>query len=168
MRTSSRTEAPGCVLQSSMTCRSPAAGALPVTLYQPKTLLKRAPPRLTTVKVSAQVGWKVSGVVCASAAGSRPESIDGMQPLSLTACHIVVSQVPCLPSSQVVEPPGQGAPMLQTPAVVHWQAKTAPRPVGCPDAQPGAEGIDVPFGCVSARLSDGNARVASKQDSVET
>src|SRR5947209_6979812 len=131
-----------------MTCRSDGGGAAvlgDVTLYQPKTLLKRAPPRLTTVKVSAHVGWNVSGVVLASATGSRPASSDGMQLLSLGACHIVVSQVACLPSSQVVEPPGQGAPMLQVPAREHWQAKTAPRPVGWPEAQPGGDGIDVPF-----------------------
>ena len=81
-----------------------------------------------------------------------------MQLLSLGACHMVVSHVACLPSSHVVEPPGQGAPMLHVPATLHWQAKTAPSPVGWFDAQPGGEGIGVPLGWLSAKLSDGSNR----------
>src|SRR5260370_33237298 len=102
-----------------MTCRSLAAGRAPVTLYQPNAEWNSAVPRDATVKVSPQVGWTVSGVVRASATGSRPLICDGMQLLSLTVCQMVVSHVECLPSSQLVEPPGQGAPTLQAPTVEH-------------------------------------------------
>ena len=86
------------------------AGALPgTTLYQPNTSRNIAVPRLTTVKVRAQLGRNVSGVIAASLAGSRPARFDGMQVLSLNECESVVSHVAVFPSGH--EPGAEhGAP----------------------------------------------------------
>src|SRR5262249_47000528 len=118
-----------------------------VALYQPKAFLKRAVPREMTVNVCGQVGWKVSGRICASATGSRPLRLEGMQLLSLTLCQTVVSHVPFVPGSQLGEPPGQGGPMLQMAGCVQMHGKAAARPVILPPLQPGGAGIDIPFGC---------------------
>ena len=72
-----------------------------------------------------------------------------MHVLSLNECHIVLSHVPCCPSSQLVAD-AQGAPMLQTPGWVHTQAKTGRSPVGLPPEQPIDDGMALPFGWVSA------------------
>ncbi len=144
---------PGPASQGSITCRSSAVGSLPVTLYQPKAFSKSAVPRLTTVKVSEQVGLKVSGSVAASARGSRPSLWLGMHVLSLNTWYIRLSQVPFMPSSQ--EPSlSQTAPMLQTPGSSQTQAKVGKSPVGSPPSQPGSVGISVPSGCVTCAATD--------------
>src|ERR1700722_3965633 len=136
-----------------MTCRSVDAGAVPplVALYQPKMFWNSAVPRDWTVKVCPHVGWKVSGRICAAVAGFNPDWFDGMHELSFGECQRVVSHVPFCPFAQLVEPPGHGAPMLQTPATVHAHAMTGRSPVGAPPLHPMGDGICAPFGCVRAQ-----------------
>jgi hypothetical protein len=83
-----------------------------------------------------------------------------MQELSLTECQMVASQVPFWPGSQLVEPPGHGAPMLQTPGLVQAQAKTAHNPQGLPLQQLSVgSGITFPPGRVTlARAAVENSR----------
>jgi hypothetical protein len=119
------------------------------------------------VYVRAHVGWNVSGVMAPLVQGSSPLSFVGMHVLSLNECHIVLSHVPCCPSSQLVAD-AQGTPTLQTPACMHVHAKTGSRPVGWLPEQPIADGMALPFGWVSAaagtetalaRLTRARARV---------
>ena len=96
-------------------------------------------------------------------AGSSPDSFVGMHELSLGECQSVVSHVPFFPGSQLVEPPGHGAPMLQTPGAVHAHAMTGRSPVGLLPLHPMGAGMGAPLGWVSAE-----AGLASVSDAKAT
>ena len=114
---------------------------------------KIAVPRERTVNVCGHVGWNVSGMTAASAYGSRPDTFEGMHVSSFQLCHMVDSQSPFWPLSQLFGSmlPGHAAPMLHTFGCLQMHENTDARPVGLPELQPGLVGIGVPSACVRAK-----------------